>query len=123
MLSKNYPGSLVELDRLVMASCYTVQAAAEAFAAENNGVYADDVGVDATPAGNTLIDFLPGGANLENPFWKALTEPVDGLYNNPGATGYADMKDASGTPAGYTITGTGTQLIIFTIRKFPGQQF
>ncbi|MCZ6765335.1 MAG: hypothetical protein O7D32_00245 [bacterium] len=115
--------SLVAFDTLVTADCYTVQAASEAFAAENNGVYADDVGVDATPAGNTITDLLPGDTLLENPFWKALTEPVDGAAALPGSTGYVDFKDASGTAAGYTIDGLGAQQTIITIRKFPGQQF
>ena len=122
-LYRNYPDSLIALDSLVIANCYVVQSAAEAFAAENNGVYADDVGVDATPAGNTLTDFLPGGASLENPFTTILTEPINGSPYLPGQTSYVDIKDASATQVGYTITGYGAQWIIFTIRKFPGQPF
>ena len=120
-LYRNYPDSLIALDSLVIANCYIVQAAAEAFAAENNGVYADDVGVDATPAGTTLMDLRPGGTSFENPYTTWLTEPVAGAAAWPGSNGYVDMKDASGTQVGYTITGYGAQWIIFTIRKWPGQ--
>ena len=123
MLNKNYPDSLIKLDRLVIANCYIVQAAAEAFAEENNGAYPDDVGVDETPAGNTLIDFLPGDTSFENPFTTSLTEPINGSAYSPGQNGYADLRDANATSVGYVITGFGSQQTIITIRKFPGQPF
>jgi len=116
-LYANYPDSLHGLDSLVMANCYVVQAAAEAFAVENGGVYADDLGGDATAAGNTVVDFLPGGALFENPYTHALTEPVDGAAASPGETGYADIKDASGTQVGYKITAHGAGWVVFTIEN------
>ena len=122
-LNKNYPDSIIALEDLVITNCYVVQTAAEVFAAENNGVYADDVGVDATPAGNTLIDFLPGGTSFENPFTTSLTEPINGSAYSPGQNGYADLRDANATSVGYVITGFGSQQTIITIRKFPGQPF
>ena len=89
------------------SNCHTVQLAAEDFAVQNDGVYADDIGVDATPGGDTITDMLPGGALLENPFTKAATEPVDQAAANPGETGYVDVKGANNVPIGYTITGAG----------------
>ena len=65
------------------SNCHTVQLAAEDFAVQNDGVYAGNVGVDTTPFGQTIIHMLPGGINLENPFTKAATEPVDGAAAAP----------------------------------------
>jgi len=99
----------------VKSNCHTIQLAAEDFAVQNDGVYADDVGADATPGGDTMTDMLPGAALLDNPFTKAATEPVDLAAANPGETGYVDIKDASGTPVGYTITGFGKTANVITL--------
>lgn len=99
----------------VKSNCHTVQLAAEDFAVQNNGVYAGNVGVDTTPGGDTIIDMLPSGLNLENPFTKAATEPVDGAAATAGQTGYAPIVDASGTNVGYTITGFGKTAMVITL--------
>lgn len=90
----------------VKSNCHTVQLAAEDFAVQNDGVYASDVDNDTTPAGQTIIAMLPGGALLENPFTKAATEPVNGAAANPGETGY-DPIVQDNVNVGYTITGVG----------------
>ena len=99
----------------VKSNCHTIQLAAEDFAVQNDGVYADDIGVDATPGGDTITDMLPGGALLDNPFSKAATEPVDGAAALPGSTGYIDIKDATATPVGYQITGFGKATNVITL--------
>jgi prepilin-type N-terminal cleavage/methylation domain-containing protein len=88
------------------SNCHTVQLAAEDFAVQNDGVYAANVGVDATPAGETITDMLPGGVLLENPFTKAATEPVNGAAATEGQTGYAPIVQ-NAVNVGYTITGAG----------------
>lgn len=90
----------------VKSNCHTVQLAAEDFAVQNDGVYASDVDNDTTPAGQTIIAMLPGGALLENPFTKAATEPVNGVAANPGETGY-DPIVQDNVNVGYNITGVG----------------
>jgi prepilin-type N-terminal cleavage/methylation domain-containing protein len=97
------------------SNCHTVQLAAEDFAVQNDGVYAANIGVDATPAGDTITDMLPGGVLLENPFTKAASEPVDGAAGTPGQTGYVVIVDAAGTNVGYTITGFGKAANIITL--------
>ncbi len=92
----------------VKSNCHTVQLAAEDFAVQADGVYADDVGTDATPAGQTITDMLPGAALLENPFTKAATEPVDGTAANAGETAY-DPIAQNAVNVGYTITGNGKE--------------
>jgi type IV pilus assembly protein PilA len=98
----------------VKSNCHTVQLASEDFAVQNNGVYAADL-ADVTPGGDTIIDLLPNGANLENPFTKAATEPVDAAAANPGESGYVVIQDGSGTNVGYTITGFGKDALIITL--------
>ena len=90
----------------VKSNCHTTQLAAEDFAVQNDGVYADDVGVDTCDSGDTITDLLPGGALMENPFTKATTEPVDGPAGTSGETGYEAIA-VGGVNVGYTITGNG----------------
>ncbi len=99
----------------VKSNCHTIQLAVEDFAVQNDGIYADDVAVDATPGGDTITDMLPGAALLDNPFTKVGTEPVDGAAATPGQTGYVDIKDATATPVGYTITGWGKAMNVITL--------
>ncbi len=90
----------------VKSNCHTVQLAAEDFAVQNDGVYAADVDSDTTPGGDTIVDMLPGGTRLENPFTKAATEPVNAAASNPGETGYVPVAQ-NGVNVGYSITGAG----------------
>ena len=93
---------------------HTVQLAAEDFAVQNNGVYAANVGLDTTPGGDTMIALLPGGLNLQNPFTKAATEPVNGAAALPGVTGYVPILVA-GVNSGYTITCYGKAAMVLTL--------
>jgi prepilin-type N-terminal cleavage/methylation domain-containing protein len=90
----------------IKENCHTIQIAAEDFAIQNNGLYAGDVDADITPAGSTLIDLLPSGARLVNPFTQAASEPTDGAVTNPGEIGYAPVK-LNRINIGYTITAIG----------------
>jgi prepilin-type N-terminal cleavage/methylation domain-containing protein len=90
----------------VKSNCHTVQLAAEDFAVQNDGVYADNVGVDTTPSGLTITAMLPGGVLLENPFTKLPSEPVDLPAAQPGETGYVPIVQNL-VNVGYTITGCG----------------
>ncbi len=102
------------LEDLVRANCYTVQQAAEAFAAQNGGLYPRNVAFDTTLAGDTLKDLLPKGVLLENPFTQVRSEPFNGLSLSPGETGY----EWSGVPSyGYIITGFGAEALIITLTK------
>ena len=100
----------------VKSNCHTVQLAAEDFAVQNNGVYAADTNVDATAGGDTIVDMLPGGAQLENPFDKTISVPLAaGAATLPGETGYVVQVDASGTNVGYIIDGFGKTATIITL--------
>jgi prepilin-type N-terminal cleavage/methylation domain-containing protein len=89
----------------VKSTCHTVQLAVEDFAVQNEGFYAANL-ADITPSGDTIIDMLPGGILIENPFTRLATEPVNGAAANPGETGYQVLMDA-GMNVGYIITGFG----------------
>jgi len=88
------------------SNCHTVQLAAEDFAVQNDGVYAGNVAGDVTPAGQTIVQMLPGGVLLENPFTKLASEPIDGAAAAPGVTGYLPIIQ-NAVNVGYTITGAG----------------
>jgi type IV pilus assembly protein PilA len=89
------------------SNCHTVQLAAEDFSVQNDGVYAADLS-DTSPSGETIIDMLPGGTNLTNPFTKAVDQPIDGAAASAGDSGYTAVDaDGDGTWDGYVIDGMG----------------
>lgn len=89
----------------------------EAWATENGGSYPGGLS-DQTPLGNTVIDLLPGGMLLENPYTTFSTEPCNGAAATPGQTGYV-VCIANQTASGYTITGYGCYGVVATIYKDP----
>ena len=103
----------------VKSNCHTVQLASEDFAVQNNGVYAADLAA-VTPGGDTIIDLLPNGANLENPFTKAASEPVDGVAANVGETAYTPIVQNNAN-VGYSITGVGKEANTIIIALSSGQ--
>ncbi len=117
----NLPDSVLQLEDRVIENCLIVQAAAEAFADENGGIYPANAGVDETPLGNTLIDLLPGGLLLENPYTSLRTEPIDGAAATPGQTGYMPIVD-NGIKVGYSITGFGSFWVIITLYRDPSSE-
>jgi len=104
----------------VKSNCHTVQLAAEDFAVQNDGVYAGNVGVDPAPNGDAIVDMLPGGTLLDNPFTKTVTEPIDGAAATSGQTGYAPVVVAA-VNIGYTITGCGKDAGVLVITLTSGQ--
>jgi prepilin-type N-terminal cleavage/methylation domain-containing protein len=98
----------------VKANCHTVQLAAEDFAVQNEGVYATNVDMDATPGGQTIVDMLPGGVMLVNPFTQVATEPINAPAANQGETGYQPLAQG-GINVGYTITGFGENALLITL--------
>ncbi len=99
----------------VKSNGHTVQLAAEDFSVQNNGVYAASL-ADVTPSNQTMIDLLPGGVHLENPFTKLPDQPVDGIAGAVGSTGYAPIP-LNGVNIGYNITCVGKEVgtIILTL--------
>ncbi len=108
--------TLMTKDDSVIANAYLVRDAAEAFAAANNGVYpwlTTSEGLD----GQTLIDLLPEGKLLLNPYWGWMDSPIDGFAAAAGQVGYVAWDvDGDGIPDGYAIDALGadgvTQLIV-----------
>lgn len=95
------------LEDSVTSNCLAVAAAADSFAAHNNGIYPENVNVDADLDGHTLVDLLPGGHYLRNPLTGVRTEPIDAPCCNPGETGYRRTYCAESGKTGYCITGCG----------------
>jgi len=104
----NAPDSLVQLDERTIENCHIVQAAAEAFAADNGGVYATD-NATRNPLGRTIQSYLPGGQLLMNPYWEIRTEPTWGaVAASAGGSGYVGVDpDGDGIMDGYFIDGLG----------------
>jgi hypothetical protein len=95
-----------EVRNKIIMNCYIAADAAEQFAIHNFGLYpTDNTSVDTL--GLTVVDHLPGGEWLINPYTGMRTEPAvwGGSAALPGETGYNPIY-AGGTIAGYNITGT-----------------
>jgi len=100
----------------VIANCYIVQAAADAYAAANNGVYPTHVSEDL-PDGRILFDFLPNRGGLVNPYTGLRSEPRNGYATQVGSTGYGP-RTSVGTH-GYHIDGLGAdwEQLVYLIRE------
>lgn len=105
-LVRNYPDSILALEYELIAGCYIVQQAVEGFATENGEVYPADVDADTTALGNTVIDLLPGGVQLPNPFTLSLSEPTNGSAANRGEIGFLPVG-LGGSNVGYMISSMG----------------
>jgi prepilin-type N-terminal cleavage/methylation domain-containing protein len=98
----------------VKSNCHTVQLASEDFAVQNDGVYATDTDADNAP-GMTIVQMLPGGVRLENPFAKTATVPLSAAAAAAaGETGYVPIV-VGGVNVGYTITGFGKTQLVLTL--------
>ena len=92
----------------VKSNSHSVQLAAEDFAVQNDGFYADDLAQVTSTTGETVIDLLPTSAvRLKNPFTGGITEPIDGPAAAAGETGYEPIVDGTGATVGYVVTGHG----------------
>jgi prepilin-type N-terminal cleavage/methylation domain-containing protein len=100
----------------VKSNCHTTQLAAEDFAVQSDGVYAADVDAATTPGGQTIMQMLPGGVGLPNPFTKIVNQPINGAAQAAGDSGYEPIAQ-NGVNVGYTITGMGKSVgtIILTL--------
>ncbi len=92
-------------DALVIQNCLTVERAVRLFARCNGGFYPGTIG-DRNDSGKSVIDYLPGGTFLRNPYTGWQCEPIDGVACNEGSTGYI-VRAQKGINIGYIITGTG----------------
>ncbi len=107
-------------DELVIHNCLLVRDAAEAWAAESDGDYPGDPESRNT-SGHTLIDFLPDGMHLVNPFDGTRNQPIYLAWGNPGDTDYLSFDDDRCNPScdqnGYMITGFGESGEIYRITQ------
>lgn len=101
-----------ELEARVLENSYIVRDALEEFRAHNDGVCPIDIYADTNDLGLTLIDLLPGGQLLENPFTGLRTEPIDTIATEPGQTGYYIYTQSIIVPFCYYINGIGEHLTI-----------
>jgi prepilin-type N-terminal cleavage/methylation domain-containing protein len=104
----------------VKSNCHTVQLAAEDFAVQADGVYAGTVAEANPNSGDSIIDMLPGGVLLENPFTKLPSEPIDGAAGTSGQTGYLPVV-VNAVNVGYSITGCGKDNGVTVITLTSGQ--
>ncbi len=103
------------------SNAHTSQLAAEDFSVQNDGVYAGST-ADALTNGNTMVDLLPGGALLTNPFSKVQDSPVDNAAAAAGQVGYTPQDpDGDGVWDGYIIDALGKDGATVIITLSSGQ--
>jgi prepilin-type N-terminal cleavage/methylation domain-containing protein len=96
----------------VKENAHTVQLAAELYATQNDGIYAD---ADEGSIVAGIVPSLPGQQRLKNSFSGDRTEPVVGPAANPGEIGYQARVGAGGVNVGYNITGFGRTQTVITL--------
>ncbi len=87
-------------DELIIADCYVVRDALEAYAADNDGEYPGYPGPPFDP-------YLPGNANIENRYTGRPTLPVFQHPRWPGEIGVTVFHDESYDATGYRVVGRG----------------
>ena len=106
-----------ELERRTYLNAAIIQIAVEDWSQENGGGYPYNTN-QASAAGHSLIDYLPDGQLLANPFHLAKTEPVDGAAAAQGQVGYLPIH-ADGWSVGYVVTAYGEHGEILNLTKLP----
>lgn len=95
-------------DAALRVNCYLVKRAVEDFAARSGGIYPEDVDADMTPDGKTVLDLMPRGHLLRNPYTGALEPPVNHSAISDGEVGYARIRaEHPRAIDGYVITAHG----------------
>jgi prepilin-type N-terminal cleavage/methylation domain-containing protein len=103
------------------SNAHTAQLAAEDFSVQNDGVYAAGTAT-ALANGKTMVDLLPSGALLVNPFSKVADSPVDGNADAAGRVGYTALDpDGDGVFDGYLIDALGKDGTTVIITLSSGQ--
>jgi hypothetical protein len=91
-------------EETVRANCYILKEAVELFAVRNGGEYPENVDSDTNAHGETVIDLLPRGHLLLNPYTKVRDNPRNHTASFDGQIGYARIY-LVGRYDGYVITG------------------
>lgn len=102
--------TIEELEAKVIENCTLLRDALVEYKDDNNGWCPSDIYSDTNDVGLTVIDCLPGGELLENPFTGERTEPSVALAAEPGQIGYHPLFGWGGTV--YYISGFGGSYII-----------
>jgi hypothetical protein len=98
-------------EQQVIRNAWIVKAAVEAWSAES-GDRIPACLASLSPLGNTLIDFLPDGHLMINPFMLLCDTPASGPVHVPGSVGYWILDvDHDGEPDVYYIQGQGKHCI------------
>ncbi len=134
LVARGRDGELVQLENvsafsqdlanaydLIMSNLDAMWAAVNMFF-EQAGYYAADTSGDRTPSGDTLIDFLPDGNLLTNPFSGIRTEPQDGSgLALPGAIGYIGEDSGSGSIDAFVIEAysVSTDVMVTLTKQSP----
>ncbi len=111
--------TIEELEAKVIENCYILEEAIEAYKAASVychpgefGIYPPSVSTDPYDLGITLLEFLPDGELLENPFTGERTEPsTDTVATEPGQIGYGVLS-ILGANQVYAITGCGEDSLV-----------
>lgn len=100
-----------ELEAIVKGNSLSLIEALEAFAGDNEGFYPSSIDSDTTVTGKVLVDYLPLGRRLLNPFTGLRDQPIDTIPSSPGETGYYKKSFQSWYNV-YFVKGFGAESII-----------
>ena len=103
--------SIDDPEAIVRSNAIILQDAVDAFVEEGIagwGTVPKDAYADTTVNGKNLIDFLPGGVPLLNPYTGERDQPVDTTASSPGEIGY----QTNPSNLYYIISGFGDSTLV-----------
>ncbi len=119
-VAQNSQQTVESYDSLLQA-CNVVTAAANEFARQE-GRYAANLSSATSIGGETIVDFLPDGSLLMNPFSGIRDTPADGPPMLPGHIGYmGEDRDGNGSIDGYLIEAVGPDSVTVCSRRRESQ--
>lgn len=116
--------TIAELEAKVIENCYILREAIEAYKEASilyhpygGDIYPPSVMTDPYDLGITLLEFLPNGELLENPFTGERTEPsTDTVATESGQIGYGVLS-LLGANQVYAITGCGEDSLVVLLEN------
>lgn len=112
-------------DAQVRLNCLYLHEAVEEFTSLNDGIHPENVDSHRAQDGRTVIDMLPRGRLLQNPFTGEQVEPANYTATFPGEVGYTRIEyDENNWPyphitnTGYVISGQSESSMEVIINNF-----
>jgi len=111
------PPEPLDPELITLRNAVAVRAAIERWSSENGGGYPPTL-ITSNRLGNMVIDLLPGGVRLLNPYTGVRSEPRDGAPTRKGQVGYLGIAGSKGQTS-YCIEARGNNGVLWRYAHVP----